>query len=200
VFERFTEQARHVVVLAQEEARSLRHDYIGSEHLLLGLLRVGGSATAALQSVGVGLDQARERVVEIVGGGKEARFGQIPFTPRAKHVLERALREALSAGDDHIGDEHLLLGLLRQTDGVAVEVLSGFGVDTGELASRAREAAAQGIRTGQSSVSIDVLLPLSEPATEVLARATEIAREQGAKKVELSHLREALGREDETGV
>src|SRR3954466_8566033 len=98
MFERFTEEARQVLVLAQEEARMLGHDYIGAEHFLLGLLRSGGSACAALQSVGVGLDGAEERVVEIVGRGRANHSGQIPFTPRARDILERALREALELG------------------------------------------------------------------------------------------------------
>jgi ATP-dependent Clp protease ATP-binding subunit ClpA len=199
VFERFTDEAREVVVVAQEESRALRHDYIGAEHLLLGLLRSGGSACAALQSMGVGLEDARQRVVEIVGAGKERHSGQIPFTPRAKDVLERALREALDLGDDHIGDEHLLFGVLAQHEGVAADVLSAFGVDRDELRQRALKAARQAIRLSQPSLGIEVPLPLSEEAAEVLNHAIELARARGAQEVELSDFRQALEPEDEAG-
>jgi ATP-dependent Clp protease ATP-binding subunit ClpC len=193
VFERFTHRAREVVVLAQEEARMLGHDYIGAEHLLLGLLRAGGSACATLQSAGVTLDETRERVVDIVGREAENRSGQIPFTPRAKEVLESALREALTLEDDNIGDEHLLLGVLRQRDGVAADVLDGFEVD--------REALAQGIRAGPPRPGpAGVPLRLSDQTMEVLNRAMELARDQGEAEVSPDHLREALGRQDETGV
>ena len=111
MFERFTERARQVVVLAQEEARTLRHNYIGTEHILLGLLREQeGLAARALESLGVTLDYVRGQVTQIVGAGEEVSTGQIPFTPRAKKVLELALREALSFGQNYIGTEHILLG------------------------------------------------------------------------------------------
>jgi ATP-dependent Clp protease ATP-binding subunit ClpA len=199
VFERFTEEARQVLVLAQEEARILGHDYIGAEHFLLGLLRSGGSACAALQSVGVGLDEAEERVVEIVGRGRANHSGQIPFTPRARDILERALREALELGDDHVGDEHLLFGVLAQGDGVAAEVLSDFGIDRDALRQRVLKGAARGTRLAQPSVGIEVPLPLSAEATEVLNRAIELARRRGAKEIEPSDFREALEPDDESG-
>jgi len=130
MFERFTERARQVVVLAQDEARSLRHNYIGTEHLLLGLLREEeGLAARALASLGVTLEDTRTRVCEAVGEGEldAPVTGQIPFTPHAKHALELALREALSLGHGYIGTEHVLLGLVGVGEGVGVEVLNGFG-------------------------------------------------------------------------
>lgn len=199
MFERFTEQARGVVVLAQEEARTLRHEYIGSEHMLLGILRSGGPACAALQSVGVGLAEARNETVELVAPGEGSRSGQIPFTPRAKHVLERSLKEALARGDDHIGEEHLLAGLLRQTEGVAIEVLERLGVDREELARRGYDAAMHGIETGQPSLRIDPPPRMSRAGSEVLNRAVEIARERGAEELEPSDFRQALDEGGETG-
>jgi hypothetical protein len=130
VFERFTEGARQVVVLAQTEARELKHDQIGTEHLLLGLLRNEDRLAArVLTSLGVTLDRVRVLVVEDVGVGDETPTGQIPFTPRAKKVLELALREALSLGHNYIGTEHILLGLVRERDGVAARVLREFDAD-----------------------------------------------------------------------
>ena len=129
VFERFTEPARMVVVFAQEEARSLGHHHIGTEHLLLGLLRDEGEIPAALLARrGVTLAVARERVVAIVGSNAERPSGQIPFTPNGKKAMERALREALSLGVNHIGTGHLMLGLLREPAGVGSQVLSDLGV------------------------------------------------------------------------
>jgi ATP-dependent Clp protease ATP-binding subunit ClpC len=136
VFERFTEEARQVVVLAQDESRLLRHHYIGTEHLLLGLLREEGAEARALGARGVTLERAREQVKAIVGEGEEeARTGQIPFTPRAKQVLERALREALTLGHDYIGAEHVLLGLGREVHGVAARIIFELGATPRELAA-----------------------------------------------------------------
>jgi ATP-dependent Clp protease ATP-binding subunit ClpA len=130
MFERFTTRARHVVVLAQDESRRLNHNYIGTEHLLLGLLaEPQGVARQALDAVGVSLEQARARVEAVVGHGKKAPRGHIPFTPRAKKVLELGLREALSLRHDYIGTEHLLLGLIREGEGLGSKVLSQLGVD-----------------------------------------------------------------------
>jgi hypothetical protein len=134
VFERFTEQARQVVVLAQQEARMLNHNYIGTEHLLLGLLREGGGPAApVLESLGITLDRIREQVERLIGSSEEVTSGQIPFTPRAKKVLELALREAQRLGDNHIDTEHILLGLARENDGVAARVLLENGVDAETL-------------------------------------------------------------------
>ena len=130
MFERFTERARRVVVLAQEEARMLNHNYIGTEHVLLGLIHEGeGVAARALESLGVSLDAVRQQVEEIIGQGQETPSGHIPFTPRAKKVLELSLREALQLGHEYIGTEHILLGLIREGDGVAAQVLVKLGAD-----------------------------------------------------------------------
>ena len=130
MFERFTERARQVVVLAQEEARVLRHNYIGTEHLLLGLLReADGVAARVLGGLEVSLEEVRGEVARIVGEGDNESQGQIPFTPRAKKVLEWALREALSLGHNYIGTEHILLGLVRETEGVAARILNDLEVD-----------------------------------------------------------------------
>ena len=128
MFERFTDRARRVVVLAQEEARLLNHNYIGTEHLLLGLLREQqGMAAHALESLGMSLDVVRAEVLEVIGVGEHAPSGHIPFTPRAKKVLELSLREALQLGTDYIGTEHLLLGLIREGEGVAAQILVKLG-------------------------------------------------------------------------
>ncbi|HET7272367.1 MAG TPA: ATP-dependent Clp protease ATP-binding subunit, partial [Rubrobacter sp.] len=130
MFERFTERARKVVVLAQDEARHFNHNYIGTEHLLLGLLREDeGVAAQALYSLNVNLDEVREQVESIVGYGEEGTGAQAPFTPRSKKVLELALREALQLGHNYIGTEHILLGLVRESEGVAARVLSNLDVD-----------------------------------------------------------------------
>ena len=128
MFERFTERARQVVVLAQEEARILKHNYIGTEHILLGLLREEeGLAARVLESLDITVERVRAQVVRIVGSGEEVTSGQIPFTPRAKKVLELALREALSLGHNYIGTEHILLGLLDEQT-MATQVLTRLGV------------------------------------------------------------------------
>jgi ATP-dependent Clp protease ATP-binding subunit ClpC len=130
MFERFTERARQVVVLAQEEARMLNHNYIGTEHLLLGLIHEGdGVAARSLESLGISLNAVRQQVEEIIGRGQQVPSGHIPFTPRAKKVLELSLREALQLGHGYIGTEHILLGLLREGDGVAAQVLVTLGAD-----------------------------------------------------------------------
>jgi len=130
MFERFTDRARRVVVLAQEEARMLSHNYIGTEHILLGLIHEGeGVAAKALESLGISLDAVRGQVEEIIGQGQQAPSGHIPFTPRAKKVLELSLREALQLGHNYIGTEHILLGLIREGEGVAAQVLVKLGAD-----------------------------------------------------------------------
>jgi hypothetical protein len=128
MFKRFTDRARRVVVLAQEEARMLNHNYIGTEHILLGLLHEGeGVAAKALESLGISLEAVRTQVEEIIGQGQQAPSGHVPFTPRAKKVMELSLREALQLGHDYIGTEHILLGLIREGDGVAAQVLIRLG-------------------------------------------------------------------------
>jgi len=130
MFERFTDRARRVVVLAQEEARMLNHNYIGTEHILLGLIHEGeGVASKALEQLGISLENVREQVQEIIGQGQQAPTGHIPFTPRAKKVLELSLREALQLGHNYIGTEHILLGLIREGEGVAAQVLVKLGAE-----------------------------------------------------------------------
>jgi dihydroneopterin aldolase len=134
MFERFTERARKAVVLAQEEAGLLRHNYVGTEHILLGLLREDeGVAARALTALGVTAEEARERVASIVGYGSEGPGPQVPFTPRSKKVLELALREAMHLEHNYIGTEHILLGLVRESEGVAARVLSDLGVSPDDV-------------------------------------------------------------------
>ena len=150
MFERFTDRARRVVVLAQEEARILSHNYIGTEHILLGLLREGeGVAAKALQSLGLQLEAVRQQVEEIIGKGQHAPSGHIPFTPRAKKVLELSLREALQLGHDYIGTEHILLGLLSEGEGVAAQVLVRLGADL----KRVRQQVIQVLHGGQGEAA-----------------------------------------------
>ena len=151
MFERFTDRARRVVVLAQEEARMLNHNYIGTEHILLGLIHEGeGVAAKALESLGISLEGVRQQVEEIIGQGQQAPSGHIPFTPRAKKVLELAFREARALGHDYIGTEHILLGLIRESDGVAAQVLVRLGADL----NRAREQVIQLLEEGQGDDDI----------------------------------------------
>jgi ATP-dependent Clp protease ATP-binding subunit ClpC len=140
VFERFTDQARRAVVLAQEEARMLNHNYIGTEHILLGLLREhDGVAGKALASLDITIEAVRRQVEEIVGQGRAAPTGHIPFTPRSKKVLELSLREALQLGHNYIGTEHILLGVIREGEGVATQVLVKLGANL----NRVRETVIQ---------------------------------------------------------
>ena len=130
MFERFTDRARRVIVLAQEEAKMLNHNYIGTEHLLLGLIHEGdGVAAKALEALGISLEAVREQVEDMIGKGQQKPTGHIPFTPRAKKVLELSLREALQLGHNYIGTEHILLGLIREGEGIAAQVLVKLGAD-----------------------------------------------------------------------
>src|SRR4249919_1526896 len=162
MFERFTDRARRVVVLAQEEARLLNHNYIGTEHILLGLIHEGeGVAAKALESLGISLEAVRAQVEEIIGHGGQAPSGHIPFTPRAKKVLELSLREALQLGHNYIGTEHILLGLIREGEGVAAQVLVKLGADLSRVRQQViqllsgyagtKEAGGQGSTSGQAS-------------------------------------------------
>jgi ATP-dependent Clp protease ATP-binding subunit ClpC len=136
----FTDRARRVVVLAQDEARLLNHDYLGTEHLLLGLIREGeGVAVKALESLGISLEAVRAQVQEIIGQGQNAPTSHIPFTPRAKKVLELSFREALRLNHDYIGTEHLLLGLIGEGEGVAAQVLMQLGADLSRVRQRVIE-------------------------------------------------------------
>jgi ATP-dependent Clp protease ATP-binding subunit ClpC len=128
MFERFTDGALQLVGRAQEEARMLNHDYIGTEHILLGLIHEGkGVAAKSLENLGISLDAVREKVQEIIGQGQQAPYGHFPFTPRAKKVLELSLREALQLGHNYVGPEHILLGLICEGEGTAAQVLIKFG-------------------------------------------------------------------------
>jgi ATP-dependent Clp protease ATP-binding subunit ClpC len=151
VFERFTDRARRVVVLAQEESRMLNHNYIGTEHILLGLAHEGeGVAARALGSMNISLEAVRLQVEQIIGQGQAAPTGHIPFTPRAKKVLELSLREALQLGHNYIGTEHILLGLIREGEGVAAEVLQKLGADL----DRVRQTVIQ-LLSGYPGVAIE---------------------------------------------
>ena len=150
MFERFTDGARQVMVLAQEEAGALNHNYIGTEHLLLALIHEGeGIAAKALESLNISLDAAVQQVEEIVGRGQAPPTGHIPFTPRAKNVLELSFREALRLGHNHIGTEHLLLGLVREGEGVAAQILWRLGADMNRVGQTVIELL-PGYRPGMS--------------------------------------------------
>ncbi|MFT4260256.1 ATP-dependent Clp protease ATP-binding subunit [Microbacterium sp.] len=163
MFERFTDRARRVVVLAQEEAKMLNHNYIGTEHILLGLIHEGeGVAAKALESLGISLDAVREQVQDIIGQGQQQPTGHIPFTPRAKKVLELSLREALQLGHNYIGTEHILLGLIREGEGVAAQVLVKLGADLNKVRQQViqllsgapgREPAAVGAQANETQAS-----------------------------------------------
>jgi ATP-dependent Clp protease ATP-binding subunit ClpC len=164
VFERFTDRARRVVVFAQEEARLLNHNYIGTEHLLLGLLREGdGVAAKALESLGISLDEVRGQVENIIGQGATAPTGHIPFTPRAKKVLELSLREALQLSHNYIGTEHILLGLAREGQGVAAQVL----VKQGATLDAVRSAVLKLLEGYEGQVAQPEAVPATEPVPEM---------------------------------
>src|SRR5664280_199407 len=153
MFERFTDRARRVVVLAQDEARMLNHNYIGTEHLLLGLIHEGeGVAAKALESLGISLEAVREQVEEIIGQGQQAPTGHIPFTPRAKKVLELSLREALQINHTYIGTEHILLGLIREGEGVAAQVLIKLGADLNRVRTQVLQLLS-GFQAGKESTT-----------------------------------------------
>ena len=204
MFERFTDRARRVVVLAQEEARLLNHNYIGTEHILLGLIHEGeGVAAKALESLGISLEAVRSQVEEIIGQGGSSPSGHIPFTPRAKKVLELSLREALQLGHNYIGTEHILLGLIREGEGVAAQVLVKLGADLsrvrqqviqllsgyqgpGGSGEKAGQAAGGGSQSGSQEASGSLVLDqfgrnLTQQAREkkldpVIGRSKEIER------------------------
>jgi ATP-dependent Clp protease ATP-binding subunit ClpC len=196
MFERFTERARRVVVLAQEESQRLSHNYIGSEHLLLGLLAEReGVAARALESLNVTLTAAREQVEEIIGPGQQKPHGHIPFTPRAKKILELALREALTTGSEVIDTEHLLLGLIDEGDGVGAQILQRLGATTqavreavGRLINAEPEA---GVVTGPESeptavsvtrrvaIRVDALTEMTDLLASIDRRLSAIERHLG---------------------
>ena len=180
MFERFTDRARRVVVLAQEEARMLNHNYIGTEHILLGLIHEGeGVAAKGLESLGISLEAVRSQVEEIIGQGQQAPSGHIPFTPRAKKVLELSLREALQLGHNYIGTEHILLGLIREGEGVAAQVLVKLGADL----SRVRQQVIQLLSGYQGKEAVTAGGPAEgQPSTSLVLdqfgrNLTQAARE-----------------------
>src|ERR671925_379134 len=189
MFERFTDGARRVVVLAQEEARMLNHNYIGTEHILLGLIHEGeGVAAKALESLNISLEAVRQQVEEIIGQGQAAPTGHIPFTPRAKKVLELSLREALQLGHNYIGTEHILLGLIREGEGVAAQVLQKLGADL----SRVRQQVIQLLQgyTGKGEGQPGEQQPQGSMVLDQFGRnLTQLARE--------SKLDPVIGREKE---
>jgi ATP-dependent Clp protease ATP-binding subunit ClpC len=172
MFERFTDRARRVIVLAQEEARMLSHGYIGTEHLLLGLIHEGGGASgAALESLSITLDGARAQVVSIVPRGQEPLSGHIPFTPRAKKILELSLREALDLGHSSIGPEHILLGIVREGQGVANQVLANLGADGPGV----RAAVMRFIQPGEAEAEEETAVRLP-PDVRLVGSPAQLAR------------------------
>jgi hypothetical protein len=174
MFERFTDRARRVVALAQEEAKRLNHNYIGTEHILLGLIGEGdGVAAKALESLDISLDVVRQQVEEMIGRGQQAPSGHIPFTPRAKKVLELSLRESQQLGHNYIGTEHILLGLIREGDGVAPRVLVNLGADL----NRVRQQVIQLLHGYQGKQPVSVPSATGElrllPAVQTRLQAVE---------------------------
>jgi hypothetical protein len=187
MFERFTDRARRVVVLAQEEARLLDHDFIGTEHLLLGLIHEReGIAARALTALDISLEAVRQEVTEIVGRGEELHGGHIPFTPRAKKVLELSLREALQLGHNYIGTEHILLGLIREGEGVAAQVLVKLGASFDRVRQQVIQLLADASAGQAEQVAAGTSLPpvaavagpgAYQPEAAELVRVVPLARE-----------------------
>ena len=197
MFERFTERARRVVVLAQEEARALSHNYIGTEHILLGLIHENeGVAAKSLESIGISLDVVRTQVEEIIGEGRITASGQIPFTPRAKKVLELSLRESIQLGHNYIGTEHILLGLIREGEGLGAQVLVKLGADL----NRIRQQVIEMLSRHQGSEEFDILATAAEPEfgtyDEVIGLLRDIARR--VKRIEQRLVGDDEARDDES--
>ena len=185
MFERFSDQARRVVVLAQEEARLLNHNYIGTEHILLGLVHEDeGVAAQVLESLNIRLDAVRREVEELVGQGESPPSEHIPFTPRAKKVLELSLREAIQLGHNYIGTEHILLGLLREGEGVACQVLVKLGANLPSVRARVLQLVAESPGEGTGGW---IFRPSSE-LTAVLDEAHRVAEARGESEVMPIHL------------
>jgi len=209
MFQRFTDRARRVVVLAQEEASRLDHGYIGTEHILLGLIREGeGVAAKALESLGIGLGPVRQQVEEIIGRGQEAPRGHIPFTPRAKKVLELSLRESKQLGHNYIGTEHILLGLIREGDGVAAQVLVKLGADQNRvrqqiiqlLHGRAAEGPGPGAEAGlevveQRLTAVEQRVGTG-PDTSDLDEQIEVARTEKEAAIDAQDFEQAAAKRD----
>jgi Clp amino terminal domain, pathogenicity island component len=206
VFERFTERARQVVVLAQEEARTLKHNYIGTEHILLGLLREEeGLAARVLESLDITVERVREQVVRIADSGEEVASGQIPVSPRAKKVLELALREALSLGHDYIDTEHLLLGLVREKDGVGARILLDFNADSEKIRNELIPLLTTGEGGPDSPRSLPILeigrieVRFSARVRRFLMAAAARSLDRGDTEVDLADLLSAIA-DDESAV
>src|SRR5690348_15489460 len=202
MFQRFTDRARKVVVLAQEEARRLKHNYIGTEHILLGLIREGeGVAAVTLKALGISLDPVRQQVEEIIGRGQEKPQGHIPFTARAKKVLELSLRESRQLGHNYIGTEHILLGLIREGDGVAAQVLVRLGADQ----NRVRQQVIQllhGRAAEQPGPGAEVRSEMAGqrtgigPDTSDLDERTEVARTEKEAAIDAQDFEQAASNRD----
>ena len=192
MFERFTDRARRVVVLAQEEARMLNHNYIGTEHILLGLIHEGeGVAAKGLESLGISLEAVRSQVEEIIGQGQQAPSGHIPFTPRAKKVLELSLREALQLGHNYIGTEHILLGLIHEGEGVAAKGLESLGISLEAVRSQVEEIIGQGQQAPSGHI------PFTPRAKKVLELSLREALQLGHNYIGTEHILLGLIREGE---
>ena len=191
MFQRFSDQARRVVVLAQAEARRLNHNSIGTEHLLLGLVREDeGVAAQVLHSLGLGLEAVRQQAAEIVGQGKQGQgaegpAGHMPFTSRAKRVLELSLREALQLGHDHIGTEHILLGVVRVDDSVAAQVLVRLGADLNGVRRQVIQSLASPlasvIATGEAESRVTELAEQVRQLSEEVERLRGLLRQHGVE-------------------
>jgi ATP-dependent Clp protease ATP-binding subunit ClpC len=199
VFERFTDRARRVIVLAQEEARHLNHDYIGTEHLLLGLASEDqGVAAKALELLGIQLETLRSEVKEVIGQGERAPSGHIPFTPRAKKVLELSLREALKLGHNYIGTEHILLGLIREGEGVAAQVLVQLGADLSRVREHVTEllsGQAGGVEAGARTRLVRMTVP--DDLREAEEQLAQVRRQKEAAIDEEEFERAAALRDQE---
>src|ERR1051326_8547956 len=192
MFERFTDRARRVVVLAQEEARMLNHNYIGTEHILLGLIHEGeGVAAKALESLGISLEAVRHQVEEIIGQGGSSPSGHIPFTPRAKKVLELSLREALQLGHNYIGTEHILLGLIHEGEGVAAKALESLNISLEAVRQQVEEI------IGQGQAAPTGHIPFTPRAKKVLELSLREALQLGHNYIGTEHILLGLIREGE---
>ena len=192
MFERFTDRARRVVVLAQEEARLLNHNYIGTEHILLGLIHEGeGVAAKALESLGISLEAVRSQVEEIIGQGGSSPSGHIPFTPRAKKVLELSLREALQLGHNYIGTEHILLGLIHEGEGVAAKALESLGISLEAVRGQVEEM------IGRGGSPLNGYIPFTPRAKKVLELSLREALQLGHNYIDTEHILLGLIREGE---
>jgi hypothetical protein len=194
MLERFTDRARRVVKLAEEEARMLNHNYIGTEHILLGLIYEGeGVGAKALESLGISLEAVRQQVEEVIGQGQQVPSEVIPFTPRAKKVLELSLRESLQLGHTYIGTEHILLGLIREGDGVAAQVLVKLGAGLNQVRQQVIT-----LVSGQQPQPDRLLPQASAPVTGVQARLDAIEARLGAIDVHLTAVEQRVGLRPDT--